>query len=111
MELAVFRMVQESLTNIHRHSESKTASVRLTREGTNVCLEVRDQGRGIPPNRLREIHSQGSGVGIRGMRERLRPFGGHMEIQSNGSGTSILAIIPIPAESQSAGLEPLQAAV
>ena len=66
MELAIFRLVQESLTNIHRHSGSKTATIRLARERERVCLEVRDQGKGMPPERLAEIQAQGSGVEIRG---------------------------------------------
>ncbi len=76
MELVVFRLVQESLTNIHRHSGSKTASIQLQREDERITVEIRDEGKGMSPARLAEIQSQGSGVGIRGMRERLREFGG-----------------------------------
>jgi PAS domain S-box-containing protein len=104
MELAVFRLVQECLTNIHRHSGSKTALIRIAREGDRVRIEVRDQGGGISPERLLEIQSHGSGVGIRGIRERIRQFHGEMKIESNGSGTSVIVSIPVPSE-------PLQAAV
>jgi PAS domain S-box-containing protein len=115
MELAIFRLVQESLTNVHRHSGSKTACIRVAREGENVCVEVSDHGHGIPPHRMAEISSHGSGLGLRGLRERLRQFGGEMDIESNGSGTRVLAKIPLPAESQPdgsrpPGTEPLQTA-
>jgi PAS domain S-box-containing protein len=96
LELTIFRIVQECLTNIHRHAESKTACIRVTREKTYVGIEVRDEGKGIAPRRLAEIQTQGSGVGIGGIRERLRRFGGQMKIESDGSGTAVSAIIPIP---------------
>ncbi|MGH9357260.1 MAG: PAS domain S-box protein [Terriglobia bacterium] len=96
MELVVFRLVQECLTNIHRHSGSKTAAIRIDRGAENISIHVEDQGHGIPPEKLTEIYSQGSGVGIRGMRERLRQFGGELIIHSDGSGTRISAAIPIP---------------
>ena len=111
MELAIFRVVQECLTNIHRHSGSKTAVIRVSRTGETVRTEVRDQGKGISPERLLEIQSQGSGVGIRGIRERIRHFHGEMKIESSGSGTSVIVSIPMPREARSADSEPLQAAV
>src|SRR5579862_1738170 len=111
MELAIFRLVQECLTNIHRHSGSKTALIRISREGESVRTEVRDQGKGISPERLLEIQSHGSGVGIRGIRERIRQFHGEMKIESNGSGTAVIVSIPIPKQARSADSEPLQAAV
>lgn len=111
MELVIFRLIQECLTNIHRHSGSKTATIRVAREGESVCLEVRDQGKGISPERLAEIQSQGSGVGISGMRERLRQFHGELNIESSSSGTRIFVSIPIPKEVHSTDIEPLQAAV
>jgi PAS domain S-box-containing protein len=100
MELLVFRVVQESLTNIHRHSGSKSAAIRVMRESDRVLIEVRDQGRGISPERLAEIQSKGSGVGIRGMRERLRQFHGNIMIDSTSAGTTVLATIPMPKEDQ-----------
>ena len=111
MELAIFRLVQECLTNIHRHSGSKTALIRIAREGESVRTEVQDHGSGISPERLSEIRAHGSGVGIRGIRERIRHFHGEMKIESNGSGTSVIVSIPIPKEARSADIEPLQAAV
>jgi PAS domain S-box-containing protein len=111
MELAIFRVVQECLTNIHRHAESKTAHIRVAHEKGNVRIEVRDEGKGISPQRLVEIQTQGSGVGIGGIRERLRRFRGEMKIESNGSGTVVSATIPIPNEARPSDLEPIQAAV
>jgi signal transduction histidine kinase len=111
MELAVFRLVQECLTNIHRHSGSKTADIRVFVKGGSLCVEVTDEGKGISPERLAEIRTGGSGVGIRGMQERLRQFGGDVSIESNGSGASVIACIPLRNEAPSADSEPLQAAV
>ncbi len=111
MELAIFRLVQECLTNIHRHSGSETALIRVARERESVRTEVRDHGKGISPERLLEIRSHGSGVGIRGIRERIRQFHGEMKIESSGSGTSVMVSIPMPREARSADSEPLQAAV
>src|SRR4029077_7958460 len=81
-ELSLFRIVQECLTNIHRHSGSKTATIRIVRDDGALVLEVRDEGRGMPAERLSEIQSTGSGVGIRGMRERVLQFSGRMSIES-----------------------------
>jgi two-component system NarL family sensor kinase len=96
MELVVFRLVQESLTNIHRHSGSKTAAIRISRDATAVTLEVRDQGKGISSHKLSEIQSKGSGVGIRGMRERVRQFQGDLRIESSDAGTRVVVTIPMP---------------
>lgn len=111
MELAVFRMVQECLINIHRHAESKTASIRLGRQEESLCIEVRDEGKGISPQRLAEIQSRGSGVGIGGIRERLRQFRGEMRIESNGSGTTVFASIPLHKVARPEDQQPLRAAV
>jgi PAS domain S-box-containing protein len=111
MELAIFRVVQECLTNIHRHAESKTACIRVAREKSHVHVEVRDEGKGISPERLEEIQTKGSGVGIAGIRERLRRFRGEMKIEScRGSGTVVSANIPIPNETPKEEFEPHQAA-
>jgi two-component system sensor histidine kinase UhpB len=95
MELLIFRLVQECLTNVHRHSGSKTALIRIEREENNVHVEVADQGRGMSPERLAEIQSQGTGVGIRGMRERVRQVRGDLVIESNVSGTRVYANLPL----------------
>jgi PAS domain S-box-containing protein len=111
VELSIFRIVQECLTNIHRHAESKTAFIRVARDGAVVRVEVRDQGKGISPKRLAEIQSRGSGVGIGGMRERLNQFHGDMRIESTEAGTTVFASIPIPTTNRAAGTAPLQVAV
>ncbi|MFZ0735126.1 MAG: response regulator [Candidatus Sulfotelmatobacter sp.] len=112
--LVIFRLVQECLTNIHRHSGSKTAVIRLNRDESTVTLEVRDEGKGISPERLAEIQSGGSGVGIRGMRERVAQFSGTMRVESDSSGTRIHVTIPITkpvSGDQAASGEPLQTAI
>jgi signal transduction histidine kinase len=96
MELVMFRLVQECLTNIHRHSGSASAVIRIARDIDCVSLEVQDKGKGISAEKLSYMQSQGSGVGIRGMRERARHFGGHMMIESNQKGTKITFKFPLP---------------
>jgi len=95
MELAIFRLVQECLTNIHRHSGSKTAVIRIARECDKIHAEVRDHGKGMSQERLAEIQSRGVGVGIRGMRERVRQAHGVLRVDSNALGTKITAIFTI----------------
>jgi two-component system, NarL family, sensor kinase len=102
-ETAIFRMVQECLTNIHRHSGSATARVRISRSDGNVCVEVADRGKGIAPGDQEQLASSGTpGVGIRGMRERIRQLGGSLEIHSNGRGTVIVARLPVAQDSSTA---------
>src|SRR5579871_3319383 len=96
IELAVFRLVQESLGNIYRHSGSKTATIRIARNEEIITVEVQDQGKGISPEKLAQIQSEGSGVGIRGMRERLRQFSGELKIESGEGGTRVWVTISIP---------------
>lgn len=100
MEIAIFRMVQECLTNIHRHSESSTAVVRVAQEDGSVQVEIRDAGKGIPPEKKLALGSlQQSGVGFRGMRERIQQLGGVLEIQSDGHGTVVKASMPVEESS------------
>ncbi|HWF90861.1 MAG TPA: response regulator [Terriglobales bacterium] len=96
MELMLFRLVQEGLTNIHRHAASDTATIRMARNPENIILEVRDHGKGMPAARLAEIQAGRSGLGIRGMRERLHQFGGTMTVESGSGGTTIAARVPAP---------------
>jgi signal transduction histidine kinase len=111
IELVIFRVLQECLTNIHRHSGSKTAAIRIARDMDTVSIEVEDQGKGMSPERLAQIQSQGSGVGIRGMRERVRQFEGSVNIESSTSGTRILVTIPVPpVQETTSRLEEPQAA-
>ena len=85
----MFRLVQECLTNIHRHSGSKSAAILIAHDAEGLALEIEDKGKGIPPEKLSALQSQGSGMGIRGMRERVRHFGGQMHIASDKRGTTI----------------------
>jgi PAS domain S-box-containing protein len=95
-ELCLFRVAQECLTNIHRHSGSSTAVVRLLVTPKEIKLEVKDDGRGINrETRSKLVAGGGVGVGLRGMRERLRRLGGNLEIESNGKGTVVAAILPV----------------
>ena len=95
MELVIFRLVQECLTNVHRHSGSKKAVVRLACDGETVSLEVQDEGKGISAEKLSEVRAQGSGVGIAGMRERVRRLGGRFTIESEGAGTTMSFSFPL----------------
>ena len=100
LETAIFRIVQECLTNIHRHSGSQVARIRIGRSDGQVSLEVEDRGKGIPPEKREAMDSGGMpGVGIRGMRERLRHLDGTLEITSNGRGTVVLARLPVATTS------------
>ena len=101
-ETAIFRTVQECLTNIHRHSESPTARIRIAATDGHVRVEVQDRGLGISPEKQFEMASSGTpGVGIRGMRERLRQLGGSLDIHSNDQGTLIVARLPVVVASAS----------
>jgi PAS domain S-box-containing protein len=96
LEITLFRVVQECLTNIHRHSGSSTAAIRVSRSENEVRLEVRDAGKGMPADTQTSLASgKLSGVGLRGMSERLRQMGGQLAITSNGTGTVIMATLPI----------------
>jgi PAS domain S-box-containing protein len=96
LETTIFRVVQESLTNVHRHSGSATATVRLQTENKHLHLFVIDQGRGIAAEQLSFRQENATlGVGLLGMRERLRQLRGELEITSGSQGTSIHVIIPL----------------
>jgi PAS domain S-box-containing protein len=95
MELTIFRVVQECLTNIHRHSRSKTAQINIAVDSVGIEIEVRDFGAGISAQDLDKIRNRGVGLGIRGMRERVRPYAGDVRIDSQeGQGTVITIILP-----------------
>jgi signal transduction histidine kinase len=101
LETAVFRIVQECLTNVHRHAASPTVSVCISRTSGEVRVEITDEGKGIPPEKRAELHLPGkAGVGLRGMRERVRQLGGRLEIQSreDRSGTIVIARLPVGKE-------------
>jgi len=102
-ELALFRVVQECLTNIHRHSGSSTATVTLARTGNEVKLEVKDSGKGIDEETTRNINAGvGTGVGMRGMQERVKSMRGRLTVHSNSDGTSVLVTLPIPRSADNA---------
>ena len=93
-ELAIFRIIQECLTNIHRHSGSATAAIHIQQDGERLVVRVEDHGKGIPLEKQRQlIGAHRGGVGFGGIRERLRQLGGTLEIQTNGTGTVITAIL------------------
>jgi len=96
VELALFRVLQESLTNIHKHSKSPRAEVSLRPQKSNVVLQVKDFGDGIPEETLENFVNRGTrvGVGLAGMRERIREQGGQFTITSNGTGTTIEVSLP-----------------
>ena len=104
-ETAIFRVVQECLTNIHRHSESPVARIRIRHQDHQVLVEIADKGKGIPPEEREQMDSTGTpGVGIRGMRERLRQLGGTLEINSGSSGTVVVVRLPIVSGSKTNSL-------
>jgi PAS domain S-box-containing protein len=105
-ELCLFRIAQECLTNIHRHSGSSTAVVRLVRAEGEIKLEVSDKGAGISTEtRSKVAAGETAGVGLRGMRERVRQLGGRLEIYSNRTGTTVTATVPyVEAEQGADGL-------
>ena len=96
IETAIFRVVQECLTNIHRHSESPVAKIRVRHTDHEVTVEIEDKGRGIPSKKLHELTAAGTpGVGVRGMQERIRQLGGTLDISSGGHGTRVVVRLPV----------------
>ena len=103
-ETAIFRIVQECLTNIHRHAESKSASIVIARNAEHLTLEIRDRGKGMSTPMPR------AGVGIQGMRERVRQLGGELEIESGKGGTRVTAVFSTRATCREAAPESLNLA-
>ncbi|MGA8504287.1 MAG: sensor histidine kinase [Candidatus Sulfotelmatobacter sp.] len=96
MELSIFRVVQECLTNIHRHAGSPTAAIRIVQDEACLRVEIEDAGKGIPLDKESAFFSSAhTGVGLRGMRERIRQLGGTLQIQSTGHGTRVTAVLPV----------------
>ncbi len=100
-ELALFRVLQEGLTNVHRHSAATAANIRLHHDAAGFHLEICDNGKGVSDDDLRRLESSGnkSGVGISGMRERIRELGGTFEIEALHPGTAVRVSLPVPARS------------
>jgi PAS domain S-box-containing protein len=95
IETTIFRVVQESLTNVYRHANSKSARVEVDKGAETVIVRIRDYGNGLPQDKLGKLHSRILGVGIGGMRERVRQFGGELTISRAEPGTLVEARIPI----------------
>jgi signal transduction histidine kinase len=94
MEIAIFRAVQECLTNVHRHSGSSTCTVVMADDGEQIRVQVKDSGRGIPLGKQSSLPSSG-GVGLRGMQERIRQLEGRLDINSSEGGTIVTVTLPI----------------
>jgi len=97
IEIALFRVLQESLTNVHRHSRAKSAEISVDADAEQVTIEIRDHGRGMPAHIIRQIEAETSklGVGLAGMRERIHELGGKFVVSSNDRGTTVQASIPL----------------
>jgi signal transduction histidine kinase len=91
LELALFRVAQEALSNVHRHARSPTVVIRLRADGQAVELEVEDLGRGI----LDDTAAEATGVGLASMRMRMRQLGGTLTIETSGQGTCVRARLPL----------------
>ncbi len=99
VETALFRIVQESITNVVRHAKATTVSVHLVRDASRVTLQVADNGRGFEPQEFQSAHPQGQGLGLRGMQERTSTLGGEFQLQTEpGKGTIISVSVPLPEE-------------
>jgi PAS domain S-box-containing protein len=97
VEIALFRVLQESLTNVHRHSRAKSAEISVDVDAEQVTIEIRDHGRGMPAHIIRQIEAETSklGVGLAGMRERIHELGGRFVVSSDDRGTTVQASIPL----------------
>ena len=105
-EIAMFRILQESLTNVHRHSGSSTVEIHLKASDHQAVFTVRDFGRGMPVALIQgsQTNEDRFGVGLTGMRERVNDLGGKFEIQSDGKGTALIVTIPLEAETSDTGI-------
>jgi signal transduction histidine kinase len=97
IETAMFRVVQQSLANIHRHSGAFTAEIQIEADAEQISVQVRDQGRGIPPEIVTRINSSNQivGIGIAGMRERINGLGGRFHVRSGEDGTIVEVSLPV----------------
>ncbi|MGB8832567.1 MAG: PAS domain S-box protein [Candidatus Sulfotelmatobacter sp.] len=98
LEMTIFRIVQESLTNIHRHSGSDRARIALLRDAGEICLQIQDNGCGMPISQNGGSPRLRTGVGIQGMHERVKQLGGRFEVSSNGKGTQVTAAFPLASD-------------
>jgi len=96
VELVLFRVLQESLTNVHRHAQATTVDIWLALEDHQAVLRIQDNGKGIPVGVIEGFKAgMASGVGLGGMRERLAEFGGNLEVESSPRGTTVRASVPV----------------
>jgi len=102
VEIALFRAVQEALTNVHRHSGGTVVDIKLSADAEQVQLEIKDNGRGIPEDKLNGLRDGAAetGVGLAGMRERIRELGGSLQIQSDNAGTNLFVTVPVIEEDE-----------
>ena len=106
IEITLFRVLQEALTNVHRHSGSRSAEISFRAVNQDAVLVIADHGVGIPSEMLEQFRSNGaSGVGLAGMRERIREIAGTFEIESNRQGTRLRVVVPIRKEAAFAAIE------
>ena len=106
VEIAMFRVLQEALNNVHRHSESTRVEIRLSVEDRRVRMEIQDFGHGIPTGILRQLLNGGpkTSVGVAGMRERARELGGSLQITSDSNGTRLTLSLPLEASDENPAL-------
>jgi signal transduction histidine kinase len=98
MEMAIFKIVQESLTNVFRHAEAREATVQLEARDGQACVSIVDNGKGIGAND--ELHPASYGIGVIGIKQRVEEFGGTLILRNTGAGTSVEVRIPLPAPPQ-----------
>jgi signal transduction histidine kinase len=105
LELALFRILQESLTNIHRHTHSQSVDIQLKLDADEIALEVRDYGQGMPSELLEGFRNGGGkGIGLRSMNERASELGGRLEIQSDKNGTLVRVTAPLSDAATKSGM-------
>lgn len=103
VEIALFRVLQESLTNVHRHSQAPSAEIKVEVDAEEITMEVSDHGRGMPEYVLQQLRGDGTklGVGLAGMRERIHELGGTFDVTSGENGTTIRAAVPLTIREES----------
>jgi two-component system sensor histidine kinase UhpB len=100
IELVLFRILREALTNVIRHSGASESQVRIRQEADSAVLEVCDNGHGMPPELLDrfDLTGTGMGVGLSGMRERVGELGGKIKLEATGNGTCLEIVLPLVAD-------------
>jgi len=103
VEIALFRVLQESLTNVHRHSQARSAGIKVEVDAEEISIEVTDTGCGMPEHILQQLRGDGTklGIGLAGMRERIHELGGTFDVASNEDGTTVRAAVPLSIREES----------